>query len=149
MGPVFLRKVHRLLKDDGVFYIQSAGFEIQAVHNMGVSYGRTLNAWRLVWEEKKDEIVKVYGERSWRRWHVFASWCTDVARRGGSTVNFITVTKAGAFKARTDAQARLAPGAWTPGPLGKLLPREGDGSAIVSEQVIAAPFKDDYPTPNL
>lgn len=177
----FLRKVHRLLKDDGVFYIQCAGlqlghakgynnfeelvwglfmeenvfpgadsstplswvtthlewagFEVQAVHNMGVSYGRTLNAWRLVWEEKKDEIVKVYGERSWRRWHVFASWCTDVARRGGSTVNFITVVKAGAFKARTDAQARLAPGAWTPAPLGQLQPRHGDGTPLASEQI--------------
>lgn len=185
----FLRKVYRLLKDDGVFYIQcaglqrghakgynnyeeliwgafmeesvfpgadsstplgwvasqleQAGFEIQAVHNMGISYGRTLNAWRLVWEERKDEIVKVYGERSWRRWHVFASWCTDIARRGGSTVNFITVVKSGAFKARADAQARLSPGAWTPAPLGQLQPRHGDGTPLLSEQVVGDIYKED------
>jgi len=116
-------------------HLEQAGFEVQAAHNMGISYGRTLNAWRLVWEERKDEIVKVYGERSWRRWHVFASWCVDVARRGGSTVNFITVVKNGAFKARTDAQARLSPGAWTPTPFGQLQPRHGDGTPLASEQV--------------
>merc|ERR1719230_863054 len=54
-------------------HLEQAGFEIQAVQNMGISYGRTLHAWQRLWEEKKDSIVKVYGIKSWRRWHVFSS----------------------------------------------------------------------------
>merc|ERR1712176_764016 len=69
---------------------------------------------------------------AWRRWHVFLAWCVDM-RRGGSTVNFITATKSGNFEARYSAQARLAPGAWASPSveqLGKLAPRQGDGSFI-------------------
>jgi len=152
----FLRKVHTLLTDDGVFYLQvaglprgyaegynhyedlvwglfmdehvfpgadascpmgwvvthleQAGFEVQNVHNMGNHYSRTLDAWRKLWESKKDAVVKVYGERSWRRWRVFLAWSVRIARRGGSTVQFITATKSGNEKARIAAQDRLYPG---------------------------------------
>jgi len=113
-------------------HLERAGFEVQAAHNLGMSYERTLYEWKLVWESKKDSIVKVYGEKAWRRWHVFIAWCVD-QRRGGSTVNFITATKAGSFEARYSTQARLAPGAWvspSAEELGKLAPRQGDGSVI-------------------
>lgn len=113
-------------------HLERAGFEVQAAHNMGMSYMRTLHAWKLVWESKKDSIVKVYGEKAWRRWHVFIAWCVD-RREGGSTVNFITATKSGNFQARYHAQARLAPGGYVSPSveeLGKLAPRQGDGSYI-------------------
>merc|ERR1712232_704964 len=101
-------------------------------HNLGMSYERTLYEWKLEWERKKDTIVPLYGIKAWRRWHVFLNWC--VAQRvGGSTVNFITATKSGNFDARYTTQARLAPGAWvspTTAELGKLAPRQGDGSPI-------------------
>jgi len=112
--------------------LERAGFEVQAAHNLGMSYHRTLNEWRLVWNTKKDAIAKVYGIKAWRRWNVFLAWCVD-QRRGGSTVNFITATKSGNFDARYKAQARLAPGAWvspSAEELGKLAPRQGDGSPI-------------------
>merc|ERR1712003_80098 len=154
----FLRKVHRLLADDGVFYIQvaglprgygkgynhyedlvwgmfmdehvfpgadascpmgwvithleQAGFEVQNVHNLGNHYSKTLFHWQQLWEAKRDEIVKVYGERSWRRWQVFLAWSVRIARRGGSTVQFITATKSGHEAARISAPDRLAPGAF-------------------------------------
>merc|ERR1712048_1522244 len=113
--------------------LERAGFEVQAAHNMGISYGRTLQAWQNVWESKKDQISKVYGETAYRRWHVFLSWCAYGIRWGPSTVNFITATKSGNFKARYAAQYRLAPGRWvspSPAELGQLVPREGDGSHI-------------------
>jgi cyclopropane fatty-acyl-phospholipid synthase-like methyltransferase len=116
-----------------VEHLERAGFEVQAVSNMGISYGRTLHSWQLVWEEKKDQIVKVYGEKSWRRWHVFLTWCSHGIRYGPSTVNFITATKSGNFKARYNAQYRMAPGRWVSPSveeLGKLVPREGDNSHI-------------------
>merc|ERR1711988_1390546 len=64
------------------------------------------------WEAKRDNIARVYGERSWRRWRVFLAWSVRIARRGGSTVQFITATKSGQEAARIAAQDRLAPGAF-------------------------------------
>jgi len=116
-----------------VTHLERAGFEVQSASNMGISYGRTLQAWQNVWESKKDEIVKVYGEKAYRRWHVFLSWCAYGIRWGPSTVNFITATKSGNFPARYNAQYRLAPGRWVSPSveeLGKLAPRQGDGSHI-------------------
>merc|ERR1711971_1084302 len=82
----------------------------QAVYNLGNHYSRTLDHWRQLWEKKKDSIVAVYGERSWRRWQVFLRWSVRIARRGGSTVKFIAATKSGQEGARIAAQDRLAPG---------------------------------------
>merc|ERR1712135_233937 len=93
-----------------VTHLEQAGFEIQSVYNMGNHYSRTLHHWLQVWEAKKTEVVKAYGERSWRRWRVFLAWSVRTARRGGSTVKFITATKSGNEKARIAAQDRLAPG---------------------------------------
>ena len=52
-------------------HLERAGFEVQATHNLGMSYIRMLYEWMLVWESKKESIAKVYGEKAWRRWHVF------------------------------------------------------------------------------
>jgi len=117
-----------------VEHMERAGFEVQSAQNMGISYMRTLHAWQRVWESKKDEISRIYGEKAWRRWYVFLAWCVGgPSRTGGSTVNFITATKSGAFTARYDAQYRLAPGRWvspSDKELGTLAPRQGDGSFI-------------------
>merc|ERR1711972_794227 len=90
--------------------LEQAGFEVQNVHNLGNHYSQTLHHWLQTWEAKKDTIVKAYGERSWRRWRVFLAWSVRIARRGGSTVQFITATKSGQEAARIAAQNRLAPG---------------------------------------
>jgi cyclopropane fatty-acyl-phospholipid synthase-like methyltransferase len=92
--------------------LEQAGFEVQNVHNLGYHYSKTLFHWLQTWEAKKETIVKVYGERSWRRWRVFLAWSVRTARRGGSTVQFITATKSGQEAARIAAQDRLAPGVY-------------------------------------
>jgi cyclopropane fatty-acyl-phospholipid synthase-like methyltransferase len=92
--------------------LEQAGFEVQNVQNLGYHYSQTLYHWQLTWEAKKDDIVKAYGERSWRRWRVFLAWSVRTARRGGSTVQFITATKSGHEGARIAAQNRLYPGAF-------------------------------------
>eukprot|EP00929_Paragymnodinium_shiwhaense_P004351 TRINITY_DN10525_c0_g1_i1.p1 TRINITY_DN10525_c0_g1~~TRINITY_DN10525_c0_g1_i1.p1 ORF type:complete len:447 (-),score=115.94 TRINITY_DN10525_c0_g1_i1:172-1512(-) len=96
-----------------VSHLEKAGFEVQHVANLGNHYSKTLHHWQKLWEAKKDDVIKVYGERSWRRWRVFLAWSVRIARRGGSTVQFITATKSGNEKARIAAQDRLAPGAWS------------------------------------
>jgi len=95
-----------------VSHLEQAGFEVQNVHNMGNHYSQTLFHWQQLWESKQDSIVKVYGERSWRRWRVFLAWSVRIARRGGSTVQFITATKSGNEAARIAAQDRLRPGSF-------------------------------------
>jgi len=95
-----------------VTQLEQAGFEVQHVANLGNHYSKTLHAWQLKWESKKDEIVKAYGERSYRRWRVFLAWSVRIARRGGSTVQFITATKSGGEAARIAAQDRLYPGSF-------------------------------------
>lgn len=90
--------------------LEQAGFEVQSVHNLGAHYSKTLHHWQRLWESKKDSVVKVYGERSWRRWRVFLAWSVRIARRGGSTVQLIAATKSGNEHARIAAQDRLAPG---------------------------------------
>merc|ERR1719487_1353341 len=92
--------------------LEQAGFEVQNVHNLGNHYSKTLYHWLQTWEAKKDTIVKAYGERSWRRWRVFLAWSVRTARRGGSTVQFITATKFGSEGARIAAQDRLFPGSF-------------------------------------
>jgi cyclopropane fatty-acyl-phospholipid synthase-like methyltransferase len=105
--------------------LEQAGFEVQNVHNLGNHYSKTLFHWLQTWEAKKDSIVKVYGERSWRRWRVFLAWSVRTARRGGSTVQFITATKSGQEAARIAAQDRLAPGAYKLPPFTKRGPGGG------------------------
>lgn len=95
-----------------VTQLERAGFEVQNVANLGNHYSKTLHHWQITWESKKDQIVKQYGERSWRRWRVFLAWSVRIARRGGSTVQFITATKSGQENARIQAQDRLQPGAF-------------------------------------
>lgn len=95
-----------------VSHLEMAGFEVQNVHNLGNHYSKTLFHWQQMWERKEKEITKAYGARSYRRWRVFLAWSVRIARRGGSTVQFITATKSGNEKARVQAQDRLAPGAF-------------------------------------
>ena len=108
-----------------VTHLERAGFEVQNVHNMGYHYSQTLAHWLHTWETKKAEIEKAYGERSWRRWRVFLAWSVRIARRGGSTVQFITATKSGQESARIAAQNRLYPGAFVPPPFTKYSPGGG------------------------
>merc|ERR1719169_187631 len=49
-----------------ITHLEQAGFEVQNVHNLGSHYSQTLRHWQQLWESKKDSVVKVYGERSWR-----------------------------------------------------------------------------------
>jgi len=95
-----------------VGHLEQAGFEVQNVHNLGAHYSKTLYHWLQMWETKEAEITKAYGQQSFRRWRVFLAWSVRIARRGGSTVQFITATKSGHEGARIAAQDRLAPGAF-------------------------------------
>lgn len=89
--------------------VERAGFEVQRVNNLGTHYSRTLAQWLEVWYSSKDEMVKKYGEKAFRRWEVFLAWSVRIARQGSSTVFMLTLTKAGQEPRRIQTQQHLAP----------------------------------------
>ena len=89
--------------------LERAGFEVQRVNNLGTHYRKTLIFWLEEWRATKDDIVKKYGIKAYRRWEVFLRWAITVAREGSSTVFMITTTKHNQVQPRLDTQKRLAP----------------------------------------
>ena len=70
------------------FYIsslESAGFEIESVDNVGVHYSATLWRWYRNWLANEEKCRAKYGDRWYRIWVLFLAWSTIVARQGGAT----------------------------------------------------------------
>jgi len=127
----FMRQVHDLLADDGLFFLQiaglrarkgalgfqmedlvwglfmnkyifpgadasmplsfvvrhleSAGFEIHSVENVGIHYSLTISRWYDNWMAHRAEVVAAYGEWWFRLWQVFLGWSVAIAEQGSST----------------------------------------------------------------
>ncbi|KAI2791435.1 Sphingolipid C9-methyltransferase 2 [Penicillium oxalicum] len=91
----FLSQVYDMLEDDGVFFLQiagfvvdrleGAGFEIKAVDTIGVHYSATLWRWYRNWMGNKDKVEAKYGKRWFRIWEYFLASSTITSRQGGAT----------------------------------------------------------------
>lgn len=68
-----------------VSQLESAGFEIQHVQNIGIHYSRTIKQWYDNWLANEDAIVAKYGQWWFRLWVVFLSWSSIIASQGSST----------------------------------------------------------------
>jgi len=64
--------------------LEKAGFEIRSVENINVHYGMTIHRWYQNWMKNRDRVVRAYGERWYRLWHLFLAWSvfTGVQGRG-------------------------------------------------------------------
>ncbi|QRK06769.1 class I SAM-dependent methyltransferase [Archangium violaceum] len=135
----FMRQVHDMLTDDGLFYLQiaglrakqgllgyhledlvwglfmnkyifpgadasmplsfvvsnleSAGFEIHSVENVGIHYSLTISRWYDNWMANRAEVVKTYGEWWFRLWQMFLGWSVEIAAQGSSTCFQIVANK--------------------------------------------------------
>jgi cyclopropane fatty-acyl-phospholipid synthase-like methyltransferase len=135
----FMRQVHDMLTDDGLFYLQiaglrakkgtlgfhfedlvwglfmnkyifpgadasmplsfvvsnleSAGFEIHSVENVGIHYSLTISRWYDNWMANRAEIVKTYGEWWFRLWQMFLGWSVEIAAQGSSTCFQVVANK--------------------------------------------------------
>lgn len=135
----FMRQVHDMLTDDGLFYLQiaglrakkgtlgfhfedlvwglfmnkyifpgadasmplsfvvsnleSAGFEIHSVENVGIHYSLTISRWYDNWMANRAEIVKTYGEWWFRVWQMFLGWSVEIAAQGSSTCFQVVANK--------------------------------------------------------
>jgi cyclopropane fatty-acyl-phospholipid synthase-like methyltransferase len=63
-------------------YMERSGFEIHSVENVTEHYRLTIRRWHDNWLCHKGEIVKSYGDRWFRIWHVFLAWAATVAAQG-------------------------------------------------------------------
>ncbi|KAK6197542.1 cyclopropane-fatty-acyl-phospholipid synthase [Scheffersomyces amazonensis] len=65
--------------------LESVGFEIVSVDNIGVHYSATLWRWYRNWLGNKDKVVNKYGIRWFRIWEYFLSSSVIASRNGTAT----------------------------------------------------------------
>jgi cyclopropane-fatty-acyl-phospholipid synthase len=61
---------------------RSGGLELRHAEDFGIDYARTLAAWRANVEENREWIVARYGERFYRMWTFYLSYCEAGFREG-------------------------------------------------------------------
>ena len=61
---------------------EKAGFEIRSVENVNVHYGLTIHRWYQNWMKNREKVVRAYGERWYRLWHLFLAWSVFTGTEG-------------------------------------------------------------------
>jgi cyclopropane fatty-acyl-phospholipid synthase-like methyltransferase len=62
--------------------LEKAGFQIQSVENISIHYSETIRLWHLNWQKQREAVLKAYGERWFRLWHLFLGWSWRIAAQG-------------------------------------------------------------------
>ncbi len=62
--------------------LEKAGFQIQSAENISIHYALTIKRWHDNWQKHRAEILKSYGERWYRLWHLFLGWSWRIAAQG-------------------------------------------------------------------
>ncbi|HEY5147349.1 MAG TPA: cyclopropane-fatty-acyl-phospholipid synthase family protein, partial [Polyangiaceae bacterium] len=62
--------------------LEKAGFQIQSVENISIHYSDTIRLWHLNWQKQREAVLKAYGERWFRIWHLFLGWSWRIAAQG-------------------------------------------------------------------
>ena len=78
---------------DMVKHLEQAGFEIQSAENISVHYAITIQRWHKNWVENKDMILKAYGERWFRLWHLFLAWSWRIGSQGNAACFQVVANK--------------------------------------------------------
>lgn len=65
-------------------YLEKAGFEIQSAENVSIHYAITIERWHKNWQAHKEQILKTYGERWYRLWHLFLAWSWRIGAQGNA-----------------------------------------------------------------
>ncbi len=72
---------------------EKAGFEIHSAENITVHYGHTIKKWHDNWLASKDQVLRGYGERWFRIWHIFLGWSTKIAAQGNAACFQVLMNK--------------------------------------------------------
>jgi cyclopropane fatty-acyl-phospholipid synthase-like methyltransferase len=62
--------------------LEKAGFQIQSVENISIHYSETIRLWHLNWQKHRAQVLRAYGERWYRLWHLFLGWSWRIAAQG-------------------------------------------------------------------
>jgi sphingolipid C9-methyltransferase len=62
--------------------MEKANWEIHSVENISYHYKITIKKWHDNWLSNREQVIKAYGERWYRIWHVFLAWATTIAAQG-------------------------------------------------------------------
>ncbi len=73
--------------------MEKAGWETHSVENVSIHYAWTIKKWHDNWLSNKDAVVKTYGERWFRIWHMFLAWSTIIAEQGNASCFQVVLNK--------------------------------------------------------
>jgi cyclopropane fatty-acyl-phospholipid synthase-like methyltransferase len=69
---------------DMVKAMEKAGFDIQSAENVSIHYSITIKKWHDNWLKNRDAVLKTYGERWFRLWHLFLAWSWRIGAQGNA-----------------------------------------------------------------
>jgi cyclopropane fatty-acyl-phospholipid synthase-like methyltransferase len=69
---------------DVVKGLEKAGFEIHSAENVSIHYSITIKRWHDNWQKNKAVVLKAYGERWYRLWHLFLAWSWRIGSQGNA-----------------------------------------------------------------
>lgn len=64
--------------------MEKAGFDIQSAENVSIHYSITIKKWHDNWQKNRDAVLKAYGERWYRLWHLFLAWSWRIGAQGNA-----------------------------------------------------------------
>jgi sphingolipid C9-methyltransferase len=62
--------------------LEKTGFQIHSAENVSIHYALTIQRWHDNWQKNKNVILKSYGERWYRLWHLFLAWSWRIGAQG-------------------------------------------------------------------
>jgi cyclopropane fatty-acyl-phospholipid synthase-like methyltransferase len=69
---------------DMVKAMERAGFDIHSAENVSIHYSLTIKRWHDNWQKNRASILKAYGERWYRLWHLFLAWSWRIGSQGNA-----------------------------------------------------------------
>jgi cyclopropane fatty-acyl-phospholipid synthase-like methyltransferase len=69
---------------DMVKAMEKAGFDIHSAENVSIHYSITIKKWHDNWVKNRDAVLKSYGERWFRLWHLFLAWSWRIGAQGNA-----------------------------------------------------------------
>ncbi len=69
---------------DMVKAMEKAGFDIHSAENVSIHYSITIKKWHDNWQRNKAAVLKAYGERWYRLWHLFLAWSWRIGAQGNA-----------------------------------------------------------------
>ena len=69
---------------DVVKTLEKTGFEIHSAENVSIHYAMTIKRWHDNWQKNKASVLKAYGERWYRLWHLFLAWSWRIGTQGNA-----------------------------------------------------------------